>query len=112
MTTTTMYFLAGLLLVGASVGTSYTIVRLGRVVRDQGETLDRVRSATYELTSMSEVQIHDLRDSLRAAGIPVGNEHVAGRLRRMRLTPEESLAEFEATIAHFDALRRGDTDEV
>lgn len=99
---TVLYLVIGFLS-GVVVAVCYNAVRLARRVREQGEILDRTRSATYELTTMAQDDISDLRDSLRAAGITLSTEHVVERMRRRALTPEESLAEFEAVVARFEA---------
>lgn len=63
-----------------------------------------MRGATYELTTILGADIKDLQASLEAAGIPISREHQTEYLRRRSLTPQESMAEFEATVARFDAL--------
>jgi nitrate/nitrite-specific signal transduction histidine kinase len=89
---------------GIIVALVMILVRTMAKVAELSETLDTVRMATYELTTMAQDDICDLQDSLKDAAIPLSRKHLNERMRRKALTPEESMAEFEATVTKFQAV--------
>ena len=97
-------------LTAAIVVTSASIYILACRLRQTQDTLDRVRFATVELTSMLDDQVKDLQTSLVDAGIPLSTTRTDERARRNALSPEqrhaESVARFEATVADVEAMRR------
>lgn len=101
----TLYFFFGGTL-GIVVGLGYHVVKLGRRVVTLENDLDRVRMAAYELTTADSDNIRDLQDSLKATGIELSRNHLMERMRRRSLTPEQSMAEFEAVVARSDAAIR------
>jgi len=100
----------------AVVVVSAAVIVLTRRLNEMRKTLDRTRSATYELTTMAQDDIKDLRTSLAYAGIEIHHEQLDERMRRMSLTPQqrhdESLAKFEETCRAFEAMWKepDDTD--
>lgn len=78
-------------------------LRYTRHLRRIEGTLDRVRMATYELTTAAREDIEDLQAALEAAGIKQPRPQYKERLRRMALTPEEreieSMERFEQVVS-------------
>jgi hypothetical protein len=96
-----MIILAGIVL-------AITVILLARRVHTLSDTLDRVRMATYELTTSASDEIKDLQDTLNDHGIPLVRTRANERMRRMALTPEERHAEsmkrWEDTVAQVEDL--------
>lgn len=92
-------------LAGSMLVSGITIYRLIRRVNATEEALDRVRSATYELTTMAQDDIHDLQDTLKDADITLSRDHRDERFRKNNLTHDEAVAEFEAMVKNFQDMR-------
>lgn len=89
-------------LAGGLFGICYWLYKKVNALED---TLDTVRMATYELTSMLDDEVRDIQESLKDAKIPASRTHIDERMRRLALTPEarhaESLARWEAVVAQY-----------